>query len=204
MRIFGKGRLLVVAVVVVVAGCATWASISAGQPAGDPAHLSDGADQSAGALASASIGALRRAAQPDVDALPDRIADTPLLSGTSIDLGSARLVRRIGHPIWLASDSDGSEVCEITPGAMACPPVAEIKTRGLSPVLFSRAGEPIHVTGVAADSVTSVDVVLADGSSESVPVIENVFALDVTAWPRGLHWRGPAGPESFDFPQLAR
>lgn len=199
MKIIGSGRLLTSALIV-LAGCATFVSISAGQSAEN--RLDHGSQRTERTPTAADIGALRHVGQPGVDRLPDHIIDTPLLSGASVDLGTARIVRRIGRPIWLASTSDGSAVCEITASALACPPIKEIASRGISPVLFSRAGEAIHVSGIAADSVASVDVVLADGTVERVPIVDNIFTLDVTSWPRGLRWEGPTGSASFDFPQV--
>jgi hypothetical protein len=168
-----------------------------------PATASAGPVQDATALAEAQreVSVLARAADPAKDTLPAQLADGPLMNDAPIDLASARLVRGVGRTTWLASSADGRSVCEIAGGAMACPPVDEIVARGLSPIVFSRRGEAVHVSGVAIDSVTAVEV-LADGRTTTVPVIDNLFTLDVDAWPQGLRWTGPSGPESFSFPQL--
>jgi hypothetical protein len=87
---------------------------------------------------------------------------------------------------------------------MACPPVEEVVERGLSPMFTTRAGEPVHVSGIAADSVTSVDVVLADNTRQTVSVSGNFFSLDLLEIPQGLRWQGPNGPESYEFPPVPR
>ena len=156
------------------------------------------------ALARDEVGALARAANPARDALPRQIADGPLLADGQVDASSTRLVRGIGDAAWLASSADGRGVCEIVAGAMACPPVDEIVARGLSPAIFSRKGEPVHVSGIATDDVATVEVILGDGGTTTVPVVNNLFTLDVDAWPQALRWTGPNGPESFAFPQFER
>jgi hypothetical protein len=175
-------------------------------PLSKPATASAGPVQDAASLALArhEVSALARAADPARDALPPQVADSPLLADGQVDASSARLVRDIGAAAWLASTADGRGVCELVAGAMACPPVDEIVARGLSPAVFSRKGEPVHLSGVATDSVATVEVIRGDGSTTTVPVVNNLFTLDVDAWPQALRWTGPNGPESFAFPQFER
>jgi hypothetical protein len=160
------------------------------------------ATPNASALASARahVGVFRRAIQPSTDAIAPAIVQGPLLDDGVVDTASARAVRRIGREVWLANSSDGRSVCEVTEGAMACPPVEEIAQKGLSLALAMRAGEPVHVSGIAADGVVSVDVVLASGAVRTVPVSSNFFSIDLPAIPQEARWQGPNGPETYTFP----
>ena len=162
-----------------------------------------GSTQDAAALAQARdhLSVLRGQVNLASDRIPVAIARSGLFTGEPVDLNSARMVRGVGRSAWLASSSDGRSVCEISDGALACPPVEDIARRGLSPAIFTRAGEPIHVSGVASDEVRGVDVVLANGTVKTVSVEQNLFTLDTTAIPRKLRWVGPGGPEVFAFPQ---
>jgi hypothetical protein len=175
-----------------------------GNSVSEPAPASAGPVQDAAALAQArhEVSVLARAANAG-DTLPAQVVDSVLMADDPVDPDSVRLVRGAGRAMWLASSADGRAICEIAAGALACPPVDEIVTRGLSPVIFSRQGEPVHISGVAIDTVETVEVVLNDGHTTSVPVVHNLFTLDVDGWPRGLRWTGPNGPESFSFPQLS-
>ena len=144
-----------------------------------------------------------RGSKTTKDRIPVSLAHSALFTGDPVDLGTTRMVRSVGQSAWLANSSDGRSVCEISNGTLACPSVEDIARRGLSPAIFTRAGEPVHVSGIASDEVTSVDVVLADGTVKFVPVEQNLFTIDTTAIPRELRWIGPSGPEAFAFPQGA-
>jgi hypothetical protein len=154
------------------------------------------------AEARAQVGALRRPRVVADDAIAPGVAAEPILEGGIVNSSSSRLARSRGRPIWLANSSDGTSVCQITTGALACPPVSEIAERGLSPALVTRAGEPAHVSGIAADSVRTVDVVFGDGDVQTVTVADNLFALDVSKVPTAVRWIGPNGPESYEFPPV--
>jgi len=132
------------------------------------------------------------------DAVDAAVARQPLV-GETMSLSTARVVRSGPKAVWLGNSADGRSVCVVTAGSLACPPVSEIHDRGLSPAITVN-GTDIVVSGVASDEVRTVDVVLADGSVQTVAVASNYFSVPLTQWPQGLRWTGPAGSEQFTFP----
>jgi hypothetical protein len=194
-----RNRSLIILVAVCSVSSLTWASSGFGDAS---TSTTETGTTPAAVAAREHVAALRQPAAPANDTVASEVADGPLLSDDPVDLASARMVRGVGRAVWLAISSDGQSVCEVTSGALACPPVSEVVEKGLSPVLVTRAGEPVHVSGVASDAVGSVDVVLADGSVETVEVSDNYFAIDLPDVPRALRWTGPGGAETFRFPEL--
>lgn len=183
-------------------GALVLASTGFGESSSERPGAGDRANAAGLAEARANIAALRGLRAADADAIAPAVAQQPILADGVVDQSSSRLVRRVGRPVWLVNSSDGRSVCQVTAGALVCPPVSEIVERGLSPALVTRVGEPVHVSGVAADGVTTVDVVLGDGQVRTVEVSGNLFTLDVQDVPRAVRWVGPNGPESYQFPPV--
>lgn len=156
------------------------------------------------ALARERLRVLRQPRHVAADAVSPGVAAQPTLADGAVDLSAARRVRGSdGEPAWIAPSSDGSAVCAVRAGAVACPPVALLTVTGLSPGLIGRAGEPYRVWGIAGDDVSSLVLVEGDGTRVSVTITDNFFDLATDDWPRALTWTGPSGPESFTFPPNA-
>ncbi|ADB49718.1 hypothetical protein [Conexibacter woesei] len=185
-------------------GAVSVASGAVGQepaaPAADSPDPVPAPDRAKIALAKANIGALRDARQPAADAISEQIADGPLLADGVVALDSARRVRTGSKSGWLASTSDGTGVCVVIAGGLTCPPVDHVVEQGLSPGYVVREGEPVHVFGVASDAVADAALLLRDGSTRSVTIADNFFAVDTAAVPIEMRWIGPDGYETFVFP----
>ncbi|MDO8214098.1 hypothetical protein [Conexibacter sp. CPCC 206217] len=135
------------------------------------------------------------------DTVPAHLRRSGLLAGGDVDLGEARAVAASGgERAWIAPSSDGTSVCAVRAGAIACPPAALLEVTGLSPGINGRLGDPFHVWGIAGDDVSSIVLVEADGTRVPVTATDNFFDVETEEWPRSLTWTGPSGPESFTFP----
>lgn len=195
--------MLALALAALGAGVSVASSAVDGDPA-PPAAFPGPApapDRAAIAQGKANVGALREARQPATDAIAERIADGPLLADGIVALDSARRVRTGPGSSWLASTSDGTGICAVQSGGMICPPVEHVVEQGLSPGYVKRQGEPVHVFGIATDAVTEAVLLLHDGTTRSVPIADNFFAVDTAAVPLEMRWNGPNGYETFAFPQ---
>jgi hypothetical protein len=156
------------------------------------------------ATARAHVGVLREPQDPARDAVPARVRAQPLLSGGVVDLAAAKKVRSgDGEAAWIAPSADGSALCAVRSGALACPPLSLLTVTGMAPGIIGRAGEPFHVWGIAGDDVSSVVLIEADGTRVPIRVVDNFFDVATDDWPRSLTWTGPSGPESFGFPAFS-
>ncbi|MDO8186371.1 hypothetical protein Q5424_18720 [Conexibacter sp. JD483] len=151
------------------------------------------------AVARARLRVLRQPHSVTADAVPPAVASQPTTAG--IDLAAARRVTGSGgEQAWIAPSSDGSSVCAVRSGAVACSATMLLEVTGLSPAINGRGGEPYHVWGTAGDDVRSLVLVEGDGTRVAVTVTDNFFDVATDDWPRSLTWTGPSGPESFVFP----
>ncbi|HST41739.1 MAG TPA: hypothetical protein VLK58_19625 [Conexibacter sp.] len=156
------------------------------------------------ALAREQLHTLAEPRDAVADAVPARIRRQPLFADAIVDLGAAREVAAAGEePAWIAPTADGTAVCAVRSGALACPSVARLTVTGLSPGILGRVGEPFHVWGIAGDDTSSIVLIEADGTRVPVSVTDNFFDVETDDWPRGLTWIGPSGPESFTYPSFS-
>lgn len=160
-----------------------------------------------------SISVLKRA-KTDADALPagyateiaqtnaQRTKDRALDGVSSAELPvQLNEVRRVpvalsGGAVWLAPETDGS-VCMITAsrgelGSGSCFGAAEAAV-GPAPHLTIFAPNDIEVSGIAPDGVASVDLALADGTTQTLKVVNNVYTAAVVSATRSVSFEGPNG-----------
>lgn len=147
-----------------------------------------------GTAPSSFLSILERSPRPD-DAVPESLAEGPLLSDGVADLRGARRAPVFARPTWIAPSSDGKGVCVVSAGALACPAAAVVERRGAAVGLFKSVDTPWRVLGIAADGVSGVTVVRDDGSTVHVDVRANFFSYEDVRPPRELRWRGPNGEQ---------
>jgi hypothetical protein len=152
------------------------------------------------AAARAEVALLRRPRSATRDAIPPALLGGPMLADGAIDTATARTVLDDGEATYVASSSDGRDVCAIADGAMGCTPTAALAAAGTTPSIAGRRGEPFHVFGVAADDVSDLVLVEADGTETPVTATDGVYRVDTGAWPQALTWSTPEGPQRFAFP----
>jgi hypothetical protein len=173
-------------------GAAVLTAAVVARPDGSPQPSRPVGHHGPGARSLLSI--LERSPRPD-DAVPASLAEGPLLSDGVANLGGARRAPDFARPTWIAPSADGEAVCVVSAGALACPSTTAIRERGAAVGLFKSVDTPWRVLGLAADGVSAVTVVRADGSTTQVDVRANFFAYEDAAPPRELRWRGPKGEQ---------
>lgn len=137
------------------------------------------------------------------DAVPDAIAQSPILTDGVADLSESRRVQRDGSDdAWIAPSSNRESVCLIAAGELNCPSVRDIETRGAAVATFWHATGPIRVTGIATEQVRSVEVLDADGVAAEVPVADGSFLYESTRAAREVRWVGPSGDETQVLPSI--
>jgi hypothetical protein len=146
------------------------------------------------------VAALRAAHGPD-DAVDGRLVRSSLLRGAVADAG---LARRVGFtkPAWFLPGTDGRSICVLTPASLNCPLSKDVEDQGLAPSMSWTAQGPVRVSGIASDSVTSVDIVQQDGTVESVAVTNNLLDYSSESAPREIRWNGLDGPHTVVLPHI--
>lgn len=127
------------------------------------------------------IGALARVHQASTASHPVPAA---VLEGTAQQIGispSAAVFTGGTYPTWIVPGS--TEVCLMhdavgrigAPGGI-CGTIAAFEQRGLAEATEASPGSPV-VLGLVPNGNTSVDVTNSNGSTESVPVANNVYEI---------------------------
>ena len=139
----------------------------------------------------------RRTANPG-DALPVALADS-FTRGPEADLGlNPTLARRIGdllqHPAYLVPGKDGIGLY-FAAGGGTYVPYADAIDGGLLAESF-RPRAPEVVTGVVPDGVRNVTFQLADGTTQTAPVHDNLYQAQLRVHATTMTFVGPGGPVS--------
>jgi hypothetical protein len=130
----------------------------------------------------------------NVDALVDHAGANPSLSHRARSLGS-------DDAVYVMPSADG--VCLVTEHGGTCNRADQaLDGKVLGAELCSPTLSPgtIRVYGLVPDGVGSVTVGFDDGSSSSVSIVGNVFALETTRVPRSVAWGDGAGSEPISLP----
>lgn len=147
-----------------------------------------------------SMAVFRHARSP-ADAMPPRVAESPILAD---GVGDVTASRHVGDPergAWVMPGRDGS-VCVAHDGFLNCPPADEVAEQGASIYVAARGSE-VHIGGLTTDDVTTLHVVLQDGTTDDVTPTDNAFDIVVDLPPAEVSWVGPAGRVSKTFaPEL--
>lgn len=135
------------------------------------------------------------------DIVSAQLVHSPLLDGGVADAG---LARRVGFskPAWFVPGSDGRSICVLTPASLNCPLSRDVEDHGFAPSMSWTAHGPVRVTGIASDSVASVDIVQQDGSVDSVAVTNNLLDYSGGHPPQEIRWAGPDGPHTVVLPGI--
>jgi hypothetical protein len=147
------------------------------------------------------VSVLRSAARESA-AIPDVIAEGPLMTDDAVAEEQARRVRGT-EQAWIAPSANGEAVCVVGQGELACHTAEALGGRGAAVGFFKHAHTPWRTTGVATDDVTSVTVVLPDGQEVTTSVQLNYFSIESDAVPVEVRWDGASGPEVESGPDLS-
>lgn len=172
-------------------------------PAADPSsrgvNTTANGEMPAGYPGVKDVAAFRRARQSD-DAVPDALAEAPLLNDGVGDFRRARRAQVSGtQSVWLMPGRKDS-ICIVSQAALNCAPAGVVEQDGVAPSIFKTADGPFKVMGIAADDVRSLEVALDTGETLTIAIVENVFVIESDAQPRTLRWLHAGKNRSFEFP----
>jgi hypothetical protein len=163
-----------------------------------PAASSAQAHGHGAADAAAHIALLRRARGANDDMNAADVSASPGAADT-VDVKSARKANK-ERRLFVAPSTDGNAVCVLAPGETNCPLADDLVSEGAAPAVFWHADGLVHVTGVATDSVDSVEVVYSDGTVQRLAASDNVLDAQLRERPSVIRWDGPNGREEIRAP----
>jgi hypothetical protein len=134
--------------------------------------------QAAEATVISHLGVFRRAAGP-ADTIP---ASDATIAGTTRRIGNSSS----GPGVWSSVDTE--QLCvQLAGGASACIPPEEFASRPLIVGSSSNSG-PEEAAGLVPDGITSVSVDYQNGTSETVPVVDNGFYIHAKYAVKNFAW----------------